>query len=155
MEQFFDYITSQLIKKLKERTVVVWYDESRHFVPYMEALLRGTPEGLDVKNVRIGDMDVCVTLFEGSFFKVRACVEPFVNDDSPKPTLIYLPGVKRDKDDSVLLELEKAGTVYDIKLKKLARNVLKSKYTDGVIDDLLAPENITYDNFFTEEEFAL
>ena len=73
MEQFFDYITSQLIKKLKERTVVVWYDESRHFVPYMEALLRGTPEGLDVKNVRIGDMDVCVTLFEGSFFKVRAC----------------------------------------------------------------------------------
>jgi len=38
------------------------------------------------------------------------------------------------------VELEKAAITYEPQLKRLARNVLRGKYTDGVIDDLLTPE---------------
>src|SRR5439155_10400780 len=44
----------------------------------------------------------------------------------------------------VLMELEKAGERYERSLKQLARNVLKQRYTDGVIDEMLAPERVSY-----------
>jgi hypothetical protein len=33
---------------------------------------------------------------------------------------------------------------YEPQLKRLARNVLRQRYTDGVIDDMLAPERVSY-----------
>ena len=44
------------------------------------------------------------------------------------------------------MELEKAGECYEPQLKRLARNVLRQRYTDGVIDDMLAPERVTYED---------
>lgn len=38
------------------------------------------------------------------------------------------------------------GECYEPQLKRLARNVLRQRYTDGVIDDLLAPERVTYED---------
>src|SRR5437899_5668789 len=60
--------------------------------------------------------------------------------------VIYLPGCDRDHHGSVLMELEKAGESYEPQLKRLARNVLRQRYTDGVIDEMLAPERVTYDD---------
>ena len=37
------------------------------------------------------------------------------------------------------MELEKAGDCYEPKLKQLARNLLRQRYTDGYIDGILAP----------------
>ena len=44
------------------------------------------------------------------------------------------------------MELEKAGECYEPQLKRLARNVLRQRYTDGVIDEMLAPEKVTYED---------
>ena len=44
------------------------------------------------------------------------------------------------------MELEKAGECYEPQLKRLARNVLRQRYTDGVIDEMLAPERVTYED---------
>ena len=44
------------------------------------------------------------------------------------------------------MELEKAGDTYDRPLKWVARQVLRQRYTDGVIDEILAPERVTYED---------
>jgi hypothetical protein len=44
------------------------------------------------------------------------------------------------------MELEKAGECYEPQLKRLARNVLRQRYTDGVIDEMLAPERVSYND---------
>ena len=61
--------------------------------------------------------------------------------------VVYLPGCERDRHGSVLMELEKAGDCYEPQLKRLARNVLRQRYTDGVIDEMLAPERVAYEDF--------
>ena len=60
--------------------------------------------------------------------------------------IVYLPGCERDRHGSVLMELEKAGECYEPQLKRLARNVLRQRYTDGVIDEMLAPERVSYED---------
>lgn len=43
--------------------------------------------------------------------------------------------------------LSLAGECYEPQLKRLARNVLRQRYTDGVIDEMLAPERVMYEGF--------
>ena len=94
--------------------------------------------------VCVGDLAAGLVRYRGSFFAIRAEVEPLVAVDRPEPLLIYVPGVERDGKSSVLMELEKAGDCYAPQLKQLARNVLRPRYTDGVIDEMLAPERLEY-----------
>ena len=44
------------------------------------------------------------------------------------------------------MELEKAGTCYEPQLKRLALNVLRKRFTDGKIDEMLKPPSLTYDD---------
>ena len=50
--------------------------------------------------------------------------------------------------NSLLMELEKGGECLEPQtnwsLKRLARTVLREKFTDGDIDEMLAPGNLTY-----------
>ena len=75
-----------------------------------------------------------------------ALVEPIVAADKPEPVILYLPGVARDRVGSVLMELERAGTCYEPQLKRLALNVLRQRFTDGQIDEMLRPASVTYDD---------
>jgi PglZ domain len=84
--------------------------------------------------------------YDGSMFEIRAVAEPLVCSDVPETLVIYVPGMERDRRGSVLLELEKAGDCWEPQLKRLARNVLRQRYTDGVIDEMLAPERVTYED---------
>jgi hypothetical protein len=59
--------------------------------------------------------------------------------------LLYLPGVSRDKEGSLLMEVEAAGTCFQPSLKQIARNVLRKQYTDGEIDEVLT-DRVTYDD---------
>ena len=73
-------------------------------------------------------------------FELRAVVEPFVCGDAPEPVCRLPARLRARSPGSVLMELEKAGDCYEPQLKRLARNVLRQRYTDGVIDEMLAPE---------------
>jgi hypothetical protein len=68
--------------------------------------------------------------------------------------LIYVPGVSRDPNESVLMELEKGGATYEPQLKRHARTLLRQFYTDGAIDDMLEPESLTYDDVVSYLEQA-
>lgn len=146
MHPLHDYVAKQLGERLKARRVVVWYDHTSEFLPFI-AELRGAPRcGATLTDVLVGSMPARLTEFDGSFLELRALVEPLVAVESPEPLVIYLPGMKPN-DASVLMELEKAGgEPYKPALTKLARFALRQRYTDGVIDEKLASEHVTYED---------
>jgi hypothetical protein len=147
MHPLHEYISKQLAEKLKARKVVVWYDPRREFAPFI-AEMRGSARTSDeAVPVTIGVLPARLTEYDGSMFELRAVVEPFVRGDTPiECVVIYLSGCERDRQGSVLMELEKAGECYEPQLKRLARNVLRQRYTDGVIDEMLTPERVSYED---------
>lgn len=144
MNELHDYICKHLLELLKRRCVIVFYDPRHEFTPFIDELPVLDNQSGTVTPVHVHDTQVHLARFSGSFFGLRAAVEPLVHSDQPELLLIYLPGVVRDHRGSLLMELEKGGGTYEPQLKRLARNVLRQKYTEGTIDQMLAPESITY-----------
>ena len=144
MHPLHDDIARLLADRLKARSVVVWYDPRAEFVPFVDEL-RGAPaNGAAITPVIIGSGPASLTQFAGSMFEIRAVVEPLVSREVPDRVVVYLPGCEPDAIGSVLMEIEKAGVRWELQLKRVARDVLRKRYTDGVIDGLLAPEGVTY-----------
>ena len=143
MNPFPAYLHEQIEEKLKDRRIVVWYDPSREFTPFVEGLATEGEE-VGLKWVRLGDVKARVVTFGGSYFALRMRLESLVAGNRPQPLLIYLPGEKRDVRGSVLMELEKAGMTWEPQMKRLARNVMRQSFSDGVIDEMLAPEALTF-----------
>lgn len=147
MHPFHDYLCQQLDDLLKKRGIVVFYDPRREFEPLFDRELRETGTGYDgLPRVFVKDRLTFVARYEGSFFALRNAVEPIADLDKPEPLIVYLPGVDRDRQTSVLMELEKSGTAYEPQLKRLALNVLRKRFTDGQIDEMLRPANVGYDD---------
>ena len=144
MHPLHDYLAKQVGEKLKAKPILVWYDARQEFQPFIEEIRGGPPAPGEVTNVGLGGTRVRLAEYSGSYFELRAMVEPLVSADDPDPLIIYLSGVEHDRRGSVLMELEKAGERYERSLKQLARNVLKQRYTDGVIDEMLGPERVAY-----------
>jgi hypothetical protein len=146
MHPLHDYVVNQLAEKLKSRKVVVWYDVRREFAPFVAELRGGARTSNEAVSVTVGGLASRLAEFDGSMFELRTVVEPFVCGDVPDCVILYLPACDRDRHGSVLMELEKAGECYEPQLKRLARNVLRQRYTDGVIDEMLMPEHVSYED---------
>jgi hypothetical protein len=149
MHPLHDYLAKQFATQIEKRGVVVWYDPREVFRPFVAELRKEASAANPLPIVTKGTLagkPVYVAEFRGSFFELRHAVEPLVNGEKPKPLLIYVPGVERDLKGSLLMELEKGGHCDDrpLDLRQVARNVLRQRYTDGIIDDLLRPEKLGY-----------
>lgn len=144
MNTLHDYVKKQLAERVNARRVVVWYDPRSEFTPFVDELRASAKPGKGLPTVTLGGTRTRLAHHAGSFLEVRAQVEPHVRGDTPEPVVIYVPGQERDRRGSLLLELEQAGDCWEPQLRRLARNVLRLRYTDGVIDDLLAPASITW-----------
>lgn len=143
---FHNYLASQLDKMLREDRVVVFYDPRCEFGPFLDELqVVGTGLG-DLPRTDIHGTKTYVARYEGSFFALKAAIEPVVVADKPEPLLVYVPGVERDRQGSVLMELECAGNCYEPQLRRLARNQMRKQFTDGDIDEMLAPDSLTYND---------
>jgi len=142
---FYDYLCEHLSDLLKKRLVVVFYDPRREFRPFFdrELLLEDSDS---LPRVTLCGCKPFLARFDGTFFGLRNAVEPIIAADKPEPVLLYLPGVARDRAGSLLMELELAGTCYEPQLKRLALNVLRQRFTDGQIDEMLRPKSVTYDD---------
>jgi hypothetical protein len=146
MHPLHDYLAKQLAEKIKSRRVIVWYDPRSEFAPFV-AEIRGTTQAVnELASVSIAGAAARLAVYSGSMFELRALVEPSINEDTPEAVLVYLPGCEHDKRGSVLMEMEKAGEFLIWQLKRLARNVLRERYTDGVIDEMLAAERVAYED---------
>lgn len=143
-----NYLAQQLDKVLRKRRVVVFYDAHSEFEPFMAELeVIGAGIG-DLPRSCVGDTLTHIAHLEGSFFALKASIEPVVSADQPEALLIYLPGQARDRVGSVLMEVERAGQVYgdapSHALKSVARRLLSRQYTDGDIDEMLRPDSLSY-----------
>lgn len=161
MHALHQHIASTLDRLLRERRIVVFYDPRQEFLPFIDELdVVGTGVG-DLPRVCIQDTLTHLARFEGSFFALKAAVEPILAAPRPDPVLVYVPGYARErlgklrapappntaqgKDVwNVIFELDCAGKSYEPSLRGLARNELRRRYTDGDIDEMLAPESLTY-----------
>ena len=137
-----DYLHLQLEDALRTRRVVVWYDPSQEFQPFIDGLLK-KPKGA-LTTTRFGAIEAAMACYDGSFFALRLDVEPSVESAKPDPLLIYVPGVDQMPTASPLKELECAGTTYQRSLSKVAKQLLKRIYTDGAIDEMLGDKQLTY-----------
>lgn len=145
MHTLHDYVAKQLADKIKDRRVVVWYDERREFQPFVDEVRGAARTAKDPVSVVVCGAKVHISEYAGSMFELRAVVEPHVCGDKPDAVVIYLPGVAHDAKGSVLMELEKAGRFWKPELGQLARNVLLQKFTLGVVDEMLKAERkLTY-----------
>ncbi len=144
MHSLHEYVARLLADQLKARSVVAWYDPRAEFAPFVDELRGGPADGATITPVTLPGGQASLVQFAGSMFELRAIVEPLVSRETPDRVVLYLPGCARDATGSVLMEIEKAGECWEPQLKRVARNVLRKRYTDGVIDDLLAPEGVTY-----------
>ena len=146
MHPLHEYIARQLAGHIKRSHVVVWYDVRREFAPFIAELRGGPKTPGAILPVSIGGIQAQLAEFDGSFLELRSRVGPYVSSEEPLNFVIYVPGHRSNAKESLLLELEKAGTCYEPQLKSLARNVLRQIYTDGVVDELLAPEAVSYED---------
>ncbi len=140
MDAFTEYLCQQLDEMLKRRSVVVFYDPRREFELLFDRELEEVGTGYDgLLRVFVKDRLTFIARYQGSHFGLRHSVEPIAELDKPDPLIVYLPGIERDRSTSVLMELEKGGTTYEPQLRKLARLVLRKRFTDGQIDEMLKP----------------
>ena len=140
-----DYLCQQLDERLRKNAILVFYDPRREFEPFFDKELKNEGSGNGrLPRVRVKGRLTSVARFRGSYFKLRDEVEPIVQVDSPKPLILYLPGVERDRKGSILMELEKGGGSYEPQLKRLAANVLRRHFTQGRVDKMLAPSKVSY-----------
>jgi hypothetical protein len=147
MHPFHEYLVEQLDDMLKKRSVVVFYDPRGEFRPFFDRELPEVGKGYhDLPRVFIGERLTFMARYAGSFFGVRAAIEPIAALEKPEPLIIYLPGVARDRRASVLMEMERSGICYEPQLKRLGLNMLRKKFTDGQIDEMLRPATVTYDD---------
>lgn len=137
MHPLHDYVAKQLADKLKERRVVVWYDERGEFRAFVDEVLGGLRAASEPVSVDVAGTKVSLAEYAGSLFELRSAVEPLVNGDEPDTLVLYIPGLAHDAKASVLMELENAGRTWKPDLKQLAKNVLLQKYTLGVVDEML------------------
>lgn len=145
MHPLHDDIARLLADKVRARGVVVWYDPRSEFIAFTREL-RGGSDVEPASHVILAGEPALFCEGHGSLFELRAIIEPSMSRDMVERVVVYLPGRRRDIGGSVLMEAETAGDVWEPVLKKLARNVLRRKFTDGDIDDLLAPDAVTYDD---------
>ena len=143
-QSFHNYLSGKFDALLREHRVIVFYDPREEFRPFFdEHEVVGTGLG-DLPRICIGDTLTYLGSFDGSFFALKSRLEPVVHADKPEPLLVYVPGIERDRNGSILMELEFAGHCYEPQLRRLARELLRQQYTDGDIDEMLKPESLTY-----------
>ena len=125
MNALHAYLCQQLDGLLAKHRIVVFYDPRSEFLAFFNQELETvglSPCGLP--RVSIQERLTYLARFEGSLLALRDAVEPIAGLAKPEPLLLYLPGVERDRQMSVLMELDKAGTTYEPQLRRLARHVL-------------------------------
>lgn len=145
MHPLHDYIARQISDRLKDHRIVVMYDPRKELPTFFEEACEGAGNAALMRTGTFGSRKASVCSFQGSFLEVRSAVEPLTCGEDVDDLVVYVPGVTRDEKTSLLLEIEKAGDCYLVPaLKQIARNVLRKRFTDVAIDEMLGSDRLTY-----------
>ncbi len=150
MNTFHDHLAAQVKAALRLGTAVI-VDPSTAFTPFIDQVTGAVAWESDHPETSLVDLDGVAARFarfDGSWFGLKAAIEPFLAHDGPPdpPLLVYVPHELPRPTQDVLMELVLAGQRLDWALDREARTCLRQKFTDGVIDDVLAGGTATYDD---------
>jgi hypothetical protein len=144
MHPLHDYIAGQISDRLKAKRVVIMYDKREELRPFFNELAVDAVDGQLVP-VKIAQQNAKLHVFDGSFLKTRTIVETVTQGDQPEQVVVYVPSLDRDAKGSLLMELEKSGVFYlQPALKQFARLVLRKRFTDVALDEMLKSDSLTY-----------
>lgn len=141
MSTFQQEIAGRIERHLKERRLVVFYDPRREFEPFVQDLLDNAGEAGEVG---LGATKAWLSTFDGSYVSLRREVEERLQAGEPHYGVVYVGGEERDRRKSALMEFDLAGQTYEPQLRKLARDILRDRFSDGQIDELLEPEGVGF-----------
>lgn len=140
MSTFHEEIAGRIERHLKERRLVVFYDPRREFESFFGALVADA----DADVVEVGGSRAWLRRYDGSYLALRQEVDECLKTGEPRRGLVYVPGEERDRKRSALMEFDLAGQTYEPQLRKLARDILRDRFSDGQIDAFLEPTGVGY-----------
>lgn len=140
MSTFNEEIAGRVERHLKERRVVVFYDPRREFEPFIDSLVESAADDV----VEVGSRPAWLLRYAGSYVALRHEADQRLASAKPRHGLVYVPGEDRDRTRSPLMELDLAGHTYRPQLRKLARDILRQRFSDGQIDQFLEPTGVGY-----------
>tara|TARA_Y100001934_G_C12361439_1_gene780984 strand:- start:284 stop:2830 length:2547 start_codon:yes stop_codon:yes gene_type:complete len=147
MHDLNQYLVNKLAERLKNRLIVTWYDPRREFSAFIAELAGGAvPEKCQLDLVEVSGQQTSLCVMQKSFFEVKFAAEAIAETDQPSQLVIYIPGKDRHDNSAILMELELGGDRWEPSLKREARRVLKNRFGDGQIDQMLSSPNITYED---------
>lgn len=129
-----EHLSGLLAREVKRHGVVVWYDADAHFSEFVQSL------ALD---------HATVVPFRGSYYRLRHDIEPAyaAYDRDTVATLpgliLYVPRAPLAPEVDVLRGPSRAGKVFDVSLRAVAREALGERIPAAKLDDLLRDERLT------------
>ena len=144
-DTFHAYVANQLATQLKQRRIVVWYDARSEFAPFVERARRATATDATPIEVDVAGTSAHLVVDDGSLYSHAVPGRAARRCGRARLVVVYLPGRQADP-RRVGADGARDWPVdaWEPQLRQLARNALRQRFTDGVIDELLGRESTTY-----------
>ncbi|MCP9832143.1 PglZ domain-containing protein [Synechococcus sp. HJ21-Hayes] len=134
----------ELSKQLSLHRVVLLFDPAEQLRSLLDALATSEPSDEAPGGLNLGELQAQWVVAGSSLFALRNQLEPLVCADLPDPLLVYLPQRHEADCRSTLLELIRAGTVFEAQLVNRARVYLREVMEPDKVEQLLKRPDLTY-----------
>ena len=150
MHPLHTHLAAQVSRALR-RGVAMIVDPSGAFRPFIDELAGSagwSDEHPETFEITIAGKPARLAVFDGSWFGLRAAVEPWASADTrpEPPVLLYLPTSPPPPQQDVLMELVPTELRLTWRLDSEARACLRSRFSDAVIDTALEGGSASYDD---------
>ena len=137
-------LCQELAKQLSEHRVLLVFDPGQQLRPFLDDVASTQPSGGEPGALNLGYQQALWLVAGSSLYQLRSQLEPLVAKDLPDPLLIYLPDRQCAEGRAVLLELIRAGGIFDIQLANRARVYLREVLEPDKVQQLLQRPDLTY-----------
>ncbi|MCP9793564.1 PglZ domain-containing protein [Vulcanococcus limneticus Candia 3F8] len=134
----------ELSRQLSLHRVVLLFDPVEQLRSLLDALATSQPTPDAPGGLNLGELQAQWLIAGSSLFALRHQLEPLVCADQPDPLLVYLPQRQEADGRATLLELIRAGTVFEAQLVKRARVYLREVMEPDKVEQLLKRPDLTY-----------
>ena len=134
----------ELSRQLSMHRVVLLFDPAEQLRSLLDALATSQPSDEAPGGLNLGELQAQWVVAGTSLFALRHELEPLVCADLPEPLLVYLPQRQETDGRATLLELIRAGTVFEGQLVNRARGYLREVMEPEKVEQLLKRPDLTY-----------
>jgi hypothetical protein len=134
----------ELARQLSLHRVVLLFDPAEQLRSLLDVLATSQPSDETPGGLNLGELQAQWVAGGTSLFALRHQLEPLVCADLPDPLLVYLPQRQETDCRATLLELIRAGTVFEAQLVNRARVYLREVMEPDKVEQLLKRPDLTY-----------